>query len=254
MIVWWMLSISKLSIICGFVILMSAQARMQQPVQILDGRDATQGAKADAKSTATDTTPVTLMQIFKEISFMEQNPVSRAVTNAGTFAVQATQVTSPWVISFTAPQHIIIDSGSISNTTFAVTQSGTWTVQPGNTANTTAWKVDGSAVTQPVSGTVTATAPSVTTATLANVSSSATSVTCQASNASRKGWKLVNDSTQTIYIKFGATASATSYTIILPGGTTPYFAQYEMSESTVYSGIIDCIWASANGSARVTEY
>src|SRR5205809_254177 len=33
----------------------------------------------------------------------------------------------------------------------AVTQSGTWTVQPGNTANTTAWKVDGSAVTQPVS-------------------------------------------------------------------------------------------------------
>lgn len=40
--------------------------------------------------------------------------------------------------------------------TAAVTQSGTWTVQPGNTANTTAWKVDGSAVTQPVSGTVTA--------------------------------------------------------------------------------------------------
>jgi len=33
----------------------------------------------------------------------------------------------------------------------AVSQSGTWTVQPGNTANTTAWKVDGSAVTQPVS-------------------------------------------------------------------------------------------------------
>jgi hypothetical protein len=30
-------------------------------------------------------------------------------------------------------------------------QSGIWTVQPGNTANTTAWKVDGSAVTQPVS-------------------------------------------------------------------------------------------------------
>lgn len=35
--------------------------------------------------------------------------------------------------------------------TSPVTQSGTWTVQPGNTANTTAWKVDGSAVTQPVS-------------------------------------------------------------------------------------------------------
>ena len=47
-------------------------------------------------------------------------------------------------------------SGTVSATvsgTVAATQSGTWTVQPGNTANTTAWKVDGSAVTQPVSGT-----------------------------------------------------------------------------------------------------
>lgn len=63
------------------------------------------------------------------------------------------------------------------NGTVAATQSGTWTVQPGNTANTTPWlatinqggnsatvtasnalKVDGSAVTQPVSGTVTANA------------------------------------------------------------------------------------------------
>lgn len=43
---------------------------------------------------------------------------------------------------------------SVSNTP-AVSQSGTWTVQPGNTANTTAWKVDGSAVTQPISGAVT---------------------------------------------------------------------------------------------------
>lgn len=44
---------------------------------------------------------------------------------------------------------ITVDNGG----TFAVqaAQSGTWTVQPGNTANTTAWKVDGSAVTQPVS-------------------------------------------------------------------------------------------------------
>ena len=42
--------------------------------------------------------------------------------------------------------------------TVTANQGGTWTVQPGNTANTTAWKVDGSAVTQPVSGTVTANA------------------------------------------------------------------------------------------------
>ena len=36
-------------------------------------------------------------------------------------------------------------------TTIQAVQAGVWTVQPGNTANTTAWKVDGSAVTQPVS-------------------------------------------------------------------------------------------------------
>ena len=65
--------------------------------------------------------------------------------------------------------------GSIGNTSFGATQSGTWTVQPGNTANTTPWlatinqggnsatvsaggalKVDASGATQPVSGTVTA--------------------------------------------------------------------------------------------------
>lgn len=63
--------------------------------------------------------------------------------------------------------------------TVSANQSGTWTVQPGNTANTTPWlstisqggnsaavsasnalKVDGSAVTQPVSGTVTVNAGS----------------------------------------------------------------------------------------------
>lgn len=61
-------------------------------------------------------------------------------------------------ITGTGSQRVTIAS---DNTAFSVnaaaTQSGTWTVQPGNTANTTAWKVDGSAVTQPVSGSVTAT-------------------------------------------------------------------------------------------------
>lgn len=59
-----------------------------QPSSIADGADVTLGAKADAKSTATDTTAVTIMQVIKEISAMEQAPASRAVTNAGTFAVQ----------------------------------------------------------------------------------------------------------------------------------------------------------------------
>jgi len=49
------------------------------------------------------------------------NSGSITVDNGGTFAVQAT-----------------------------ATQAGTWTVQPGNTANTTAWKVDASSVPVPI--------------------------------------------------------------------------------------------------------
>lgn len=59
---------------------------------IADGGDTTLGAKGDAKSTATDTTAITIMQVLKEISALEQAPASRAVTNAGTFAVQSTPV------------------------------------------------------------------------------------------------------------------------------------------------------------------
>jgi hypothetical protein len=63
---------------------------VQAAATIADGADSTQGAKADAKSTATDTTAISAMSVLKEISAMEQAPASRAVTNAGTFAVQAT--------------------------------------------------------------------------------------------------------------------------------------------------------------------
>lgn len=82
---------------------------------IADGADVTLGAKADAKSTATDTTAISIMSVLKEISFMEQNPASRAVTNAGTFAVQAacTQTTSPWVISGTVTE-ATLDAALIS--------------------------------------------------------------------------------------------------------------------------------------------
>jgi hypothetical protein len=44
--------------------------------------------------------------------------------------------------------------------TVAATQSGTWTVQPGNTANTTPWLVTGAGQTFPVTGTVTTSPPS----------------------------------------------------------------------------------------------
>lgn len=85
------------------------------------------------------------------------------------------------------------------------------------------------------------------TATLTNVGSSATNVTLKASNTARLGLMLYNDSTSSCYVKFGATASSTSFTVFM--GPTAY---YELP-SPCYSGIVDGIWVSANGNMRVTE-
>jgi hypothetical protein len=85
------------------------------------------------------------------------------------------------------------------------------------------------------------------TATLANVASSASSVTLLAANLSRLGATIFNDSTAILYVKFGTTASSSSYTVQIAGG-----GYYEMPDP-VYTGRIDGIWASANGNARVTE-
>lgn len=77
----------------------------------VDG-DGTAGTPAAGVLTVQGVTSMTPIQVG-------DNSGSLTVDNAGTFAVQAAQ-------------------------------SGTWTVQPGNTANTTAWKVDASSVAVPV--------------------------------------------------------------------------------------------------------
>lgn len=90
--------------------------------------------------------------------------------------------------------------------------------------------------------------PAVTGASVGNVSASATNVTVVAANLSRMGLTIYNDSAATLTIKFGATASATSKTLdIAPYGT------YEMPADAPYTGIIDGLWSSATGAARVTE-
>lgn len=90
-------------------------------------------------------------------------------------------------------------------------------------------------------------------ATLSNVSSSASNVTLLAANPSRQGASIYNDSTAILYIKMGATASTSSFTIALPAGATPAAAAF-FEVPFGYTGQIDGIWASANGAARVTEY
>lgn len=79
-----------------------------------------------------------------------------------------------------------------------------------------------------------------------NVASSASSVILLPSNTARIGAQLFNDSTQICYVKFGVTASTSSFTVALAAST-----YYEVPAG--YTGRIDGIWASANGNMRVTE-
>lgn len=84
------------------------------------------------------------------------------------------------------------------------------------------------------------------TGTQTSVASSATSVQLLAANTARIGVIIFNDSTQVCFVKFGTTASATSFAYRLTANSTlevPYG----------YTGRIDAIWASANGNARITE-
>ena len=86
------------------------------------------------------------------------------------------------------------------------------------------------------------------TATLTNVAASASSVQLLAANANRKMAVFVNDSDKNAYIKFGTTASTTSFSYLLTPGQT-----LELPKPT-YTGRIDCIWgASVTGAMRITE-
>lgn len=135
-------------------------------VTVADAANVTLGAKADAKSTATDTTAITVMQVLKEISAMEQAPASRAVTNAGTFATQSTlsaettkvigtvNIASAQTVGIAAGSavigHVIVDTAP----TTAVTQSGNFNIQY-NAINSSASETTGN-----VSTVITLTAPS----------------------------------------------------------------------------------------------
>ena len=80
-----------------------------------------------------------------------------------------------------------------------------------------------------------------------SVAGSASSTTLLASNTSRKGFSIYNDSTAILYVRFQATASTSNFSVKLQPD-----AYYE--DSMGYTGVIDGIWASATGNARITEY
>lgn len=85
-----------------------------------------------------------------------------------------------------------------------------------------------------------------TTGAVTSVSDAATNQTLLSSNASRKGFRLYNDSTATAYVKYGTTATSSDFTsLMLPGAYL---------EEDNYAGRVDCIWASdQSGAMRITE-
>lgn len=87
------------------------------------------------------------------------------------------------------------------------------------------------------------------TSTHANVNTSTTSATLLAANTARLGFSIVNESLVVLYVKFGATASATSYKYaLLPGQSLDSTGMLGL-----YTGVIDGILASSTGVARVAE-
>lgn len=81
-----------------------------------------------------------------------------------------------------------------------------------------------------------------------SVADSATSVTLLSSNSNRKGATFYNDSTATLYLKCGSTASSTSFTVVMAARS-----YYELPFK--YTGVIDGIWSSAAGGyVRITEF
>ena len=90
----------------------------------------------------------------------------------------------------------------------------------------------------PVSATITRVATSTTTAALA------------ALNANRKACIIVNESAAVLYVKFGATATATDYTYAVAAGGTLELPQ------PIYCGLVHGILAAgaAASSAQVTVY
>lgn len=79
-----------------------------------------------------------------------------------------------------------------------------------------------------------------------SVAAATTDTTVLASNVNRTGASIYNDSTATMYLKYGSGASSTSF----------YDVLYQGDRHVVefgYIGQINALWSSATGNARVTE-
>lgn len=94
---------------------------------------------------------------------------------------------------------------------------------------------------------VTVNPPTSATVTPTSVTAATTNIQLLAANASRKGATIWNNSTASLYIELGATASANAYAAKLdPAG------YYELPFG--YTGVIAGLWTAANGNALIREF
>ncbi len=148
-------------------------------------------------------------------------------------------------------------SGAVKTDGSATTQpvSGTVTANQG-TANATPWnaniaQVGGSAIALGLSATSAAIpiVPSNTpTSTLTQISAATISTQLLASNTSRKQAYFYNAGSGILYLALATSASTTAYTIQIASG-----GFYELPASPVYSGAIYGIWSATGGSVAITE-
>lgn len=99
-----------------------------------------------------------------------------------------------------------------------------------------------------VTGTVTTATARPASSTVTSVNDTASSTTLLASNANRLGATIYNDSTVDLYLKLGATASLTSFTVKMAAD-----GYYEVPFG--FTGEISGIWSSDTGGgvARISE-
>lgn len=98
---------------------------------------------------------------------------------------------------------------------------------------------------------VSASVPNAATSTSSNVAAATVSTQLLAANANRLGGFIVNDSSVPMYVKFSSGASAASYDLFLGGAVNGVPWQTRLPDNWV--GPIYAAWASATGTARVSE-
>lgn len=233
--------------------------KMEQPaagggggaVTIADGADVTQGAQADGAVTSDVGGSVSgkLRGLVKWA--FERMPAALGQTtmaNSLPVAIASNQSAVPIsAASLPLPTGAATAAGQLPNSHDVTVDNGAGAaavnIQDGGNSIT----VDDGGGSVTVDGTVTANPTRPATATLSNVNDTNVSTTLLAANANRLGATIHNDSTAVLYVKFGATASTTSFTVKMVAD-----AYYEVP--FWYTGRIDGIWASdASGAARVTE-